>query len=528
MGETRVDLQHLLEDLRDAYPGAIEETIVTEIVANSLDSGARTIALTADPNASVLTVVDDGSGMQRRELRRYHDIAATTKTRGRGIGFAGVGIKLGLLVCDEVVTETRRGKVHVATSWRLTSKRRAPWNWLKAPPGLVGERGTAVRLTVQNAFSPLVDSGYIEASLRQHYQSLLDPFFDEFLSHQYEGGVRLLLNGRELDKRPWVAGETARISVRLPRKRKPSAVGYLVRDDVALPEDRRGIAISTFGKVIKRGWDWLGVTPDAPELVGGVIEAPGLAECLTLSKGDFIRSGQLGAIYLAYRKAIQEAMTRQLADWGDLRGRREKDRRRAAGPVERDLESVLLDLADEFPLLNALVERRAGGQRTLPTGVAADRAAESAGAGAGAPASVHATGQEETSEAGGPAEPEAEDEESEATGPETSSTVLEPPTAKKGRRRPARYALRIEFEQRPESAELARLVEATVWVNEAHPAYRRASGSRAAAYHVALSAAMALAPLAAEAVHQHEFITAFLTRWGNADLAVKRGRRKRR
>jgi hypothetical protein len=26
MGETRVDLLHLLEDLRDAYPGSIEET----------------------------------------------------------------------------------------------------------------------------------------------------------------------------------------------------------------------------------------------------------------------------------------------------------------------------------------------------------------------------------------------------------------------------------------------------------------------------------------------------------------------
>ena len=43
MGETRVDLQHLLEDLRDAYPGSIEETILTEIMANSLDSGATTI-----------------------------------------------------------------------------------------------------------------------------------------------------------------------------------------------------------------------------------------------------------------------------------------------------------------------------------------------------------------------------------------------------------------------------------------------------------------------------------------------------
>ena len=519
MGETRVDLQHLLEDLRDAYPGAIEETIVTEIVANSLDSGARTIALTTDPNASTLTVVDDGSGMQRQELRRYHDIAATTKTRGRGIGFAGVGIKLGLLVCDEVLTETRRGKLHVATTWRLATKRRAPWNWLKVPPGLVGARGTAVRLTVQNAFSPLVDAGYVEASLRQHFQPLLDPHFDEFLSQHYEGGVRLLVNGRELDKRPWVAaGETAPISVRLPRKRKPSAVGYLVRDDVPLPEERRGIAISTFGKVIKRGWDWLGVTPDAPEQVGGLIEAPGLAECLTLSKGDFIRSGQRGAIYLAYRKAIQEALTRQLAEWGDLRDRRDKERRRAAGPVERDLESVLLDMADEFPLLNALVERRAGGQRTLPTGVAA--------AGAAAHASVGTAGQEEVGPR--PTQTHAEDEEKPAAGPETRSTVIEPPPAKKGPRRPARYALRIEFEQRPESPELARLVESTVWVNEAHPACRRASGSRAAAYHVALSAAMALAPLAAEPAYHHEFITAFLMRWGNADVAVKRGRRKRR
>ena len=48
MGETRVDLLHLLEDLRDAYPGATEETILAEIVANALDSGARTITLTTD------------------------------------------------------------------------------------------------------------------------------------------------------------------------------------------------------------------------------------------------------------------------------------------------------------------------------------------------------------------------------------------------------------------------------------------------------------------------------------------------
>ena len=106
MAETRVDLLHLLEDLRDAYPGSIEETILTEILANSLDSGASHIRITADPADASLTICDNGSGMPRRDLRRYHDLAASTKTRGQGIGFAGVGIKLALLTCKEVMTET--------------------------------------------------------------------------------------------------------------------------------------------------------------------------------------------------------------------------------------------------------------------------------------------------------------------------------------------------------------------------------------------------------------------------------------
>lgn len=106
MGETRVDLEHLLEDLRDAYPSSIADTILTEIIANSLDSGASRITMAVDPAQSTLTVVDNGSGMQRKSMRQYHDIAASTKVRGQGIGFAGVGIKLGLLVCEEVLTET--------------------------------------------------------------------------------------------------------------------------------------------------------------------------------------------------------------------------------------------------------------------------------------------------------------------------------------------------------------------------------------------------------------------------------------
>src|SRR3990170_7648525 len=228
VGETRVDLLHLLEDLRDAYPGAAEETILTEIVANAIDSGAAALTLTADPAQSALTILDDGGGMRRRDLARYHDVAATTKVRGEGIGFAGVGIKIGLLVSEEVLTESRLGKHHMATTWRLSSRHRAPWKWVP-PPGLVAEHGRAVRLHLKNPLSPLLDAGFIAGALWRHFQPLLDPALTEILASHYPRGVRFVVNGRPLRQESWEVPERAPIAVRLARKRKPSAAGYLVR-----------------------------------------------------------------------------------------------------------------------------------------------------------------------------------------------------------------------------------------------------------------------------------------------------------
>src|SRR5262245_49622913 len=365
MGETRVDLQHLLEDLRDAYPGATEATILAEIVANSLDSGAATITISTDPAAPALTIVDDGAGMRRRELARYHDIAASAKVRGAGIGFAGVGIKIALLVCTEVRTETRRGKHHVASSWRLASRNRAPWHWVP-PEGRVASRGTAVRLVPESALSPLVDPGFVEGVLRRAFQPLFEPALASILGQQYPRGIVFVLNGRALDAQGAAAPEVAPLAVRVGRKRKPAGAGYLVRMTEPLPEDLRGIAVSTFGKVIRRGWDWLALAPTSADRIAGLIEVPALAESLALNKADFIRAGARGAIYLAYRKAIQEAVAHQLGLWGDAGEPAERARRRAARPIERDLEAVLADLADEFPLLAPIVEQRIGGQRRLP------------------------------------------------------------------------------------------------------------------------------------------------------------------
>lgn len=528
VGETRVDLHHLLEDLRDAYSGSIEESIVTEVVANALDAGASTIAFAVHPTEAAVTVVDDGRGMQRRELARYHDLAASSKRRGEGIGFAGVGIKLGLLVSQDVVTETRRGRTYVATRWSLTSRHRAPWKWIP-PLGLLEREGTAVRLTIANPLSVLLDGGFLEETIRRHFEPLLDPSFDAILQRHYARPVTFSVDGRRLASAGPTGADVAPIAVRLARRRLPSASGYLARTSEPLPPDRAGLAVSTHGKVITRGWDWLGLSPANGDRVTGLVEVPDLAGCLTLNKNDFLRSGPRGATYLAYRKALQEVVSRQLAEWGETRGD-------AAPPprplrLDRDLERVLEDLASEFPLLQSLVERRRGGQKRLPMpdgvadgdfgplfALAAALAAADEPAAAAPPAATEA--------AAPPPAGEAEAEPEPPPRAAADDTTLPGPRAT---RRRAQYGLRLQFEERPGDHELGRLVESTIWVNQSHPACVRATATRSLGYHLALTVALALAPLAVPAAEEHGFVTRFLAEWGHVqDGARRRPRRRRR
>lgn len=94
--------------------------------------------------------------------------------------------------------------------------------------------------------------------------------------------------------------------------------------------------------------------------------------------------------------------------------------------------------------------------------------------------------------------------------------------------RRATYGLTIQFESRPDDDELGRLVENTVWVNVAHPAFRRATSSRSSGYHLALTVALALAPLAVAPQEEHFFVTRFLAEWGNAHAAHSHQNRRRK
>jgi hypothetical protein len=96
-----------------------------------------------------------------------------------------------------------------------------------------------------------------------------------------------------------------------------------------------------------------------------------------------------------------------------------------------------------------------------------------------------------------------------------------------GRRRPARYGLLVQFESRAGDPELGRLVDNTIWINDAHPAYTRAVASRSLGYHTAIAVALALAPLAVETRDEHSFVTQFLAQWGGTQTTKRTARRRR-
>ena len=103
----------------------------------------------------------------------------------------------------------------------------------------------------------------------------------------------------------------------------------------------------------------LGLAPAAHAHITGLIRRLNLPH-VSRSARTTSSGGARCVIILTYCKAIQEVVSRQLAEWGD--GRDTEARPRMA--PERDLERVLEDLADAFPLLRPLVDPAPEGRKT--------------------------------------------------------------------------------------------------------------------------------------------------------------------
>lgn len=493
MRETRINLKHLLEDIRDSYTQPIEEVIITELIANSLDSKAWRIEFTTDPDRGRFTICDNGQGMKRQALNDYHNIAATTKIKGRGIGFAGIGAKLSLLLAKSVVTETKGGHgSHCSTQWYLMNENRAPWNFKPSSGIVANSRGTAVTIELLNSQSPLLSPDFIAETIKKHFYPLLHPqFTDSIFKYIYKKGVIFYINGQEIQLKDFDFSESSKIfRITFGKRRGELAgFGFLAKSSGELLPELSGISVSTYGKVIKRGWEWLGISPKAGFQVCGMVEIPALSVILTTNKNDFLKDAASLKKYYKYRKAIQEAVLPVLAEFGEGDLSFEHDLKRLR-PLEKEIGKTLGYLLKDFPELTPLVGIRRKSSH-----------AEFVYPGEIPSVEIIQTSLGKIEEAADALFDEKPEEKPEGTASEKKEDKKKTP------------GLTIGFEENSGQPDLARIVQNTIWVNVLHPAYQKSKKERLEEYHILLCVAWALSNFIEEDRSPQDFISQFLASW---------------
>lgn len=506
MRETKVNLKHLLEDIRDSYAIPFEEIILVELIANALDSRASRISFFINPKEQTITALDNGQGMKRQSLADYHNIAATTKQRGKGIGFAGVGTKLSLLLADYVLTETKGGYgSRCATKWHLKNETSAPWKFVPFSNKVSTPRGTAVCLKLPDNNHPFFSAQFIETTIKKHFYPLLQPeMFSGILKHVYKKGVEFFVNQKKIGSMPAENFDPRQFQIKVGagRSKRLAGIGFLTKSKNNLNgSEVNGLAVSTYGKVIKSGWEWLGINTKGDWQIKGLVEIPALAEILTTNKMDFLKDGASLKKYYGFRKAIQEAVLPILEEFGEsiTSPSQQKQFRALTNEIERALRFILGDFPELVPLLGIRQTKQKG-----PALVSAKQP-------------LVGLIEQAVSKENLETEPEiTQTAASDASPKQTAGSVKKKQKNKKG------PALSIGFEDRGELQGISRMVEDKIWVNTAHPAYPKARQAGFEKYHIVLAVGLALSQFVQETTSPQQFINSFLACWGKENKITSR------
>ena len=496
---SKVNARHLLDDLASSYTYSVEEAVIGELIANSLDAKSSNIFVDLSKRANTLALTDDGPGMGNDAFIEYHDLAQSRKVKGTGIGFAGLGAKLGHRVSRKVVTETRSNGHRDASEWGFKG---TDLQWKRIRARSLKRDGTKVTLHVTNRAQRMLSSRFVTETIKKHYGALLDPFLSQIYiwNSIYPSGITIHLNGDALPQQPLVPPANVErrheIDIRGRGRRLIGRAVFVLAKD-PLPEDQQGIAISTYGKNIRR--DTLGVYPRRPEFITGWVEAPDLVECLTLNKQDFSDSGRQGEKFKRIRRQLQKPFADWLQEIGETR--RPEERQRAPRRLERETAEILRSIPELRFLLGAQMRETA--QTPDPSGDTTSAESQSM-----QPTFGLETGQGGDGDA--PALPGPE--EGQAPQPEPDGAIPTRP-----RRRTARGGPRIERVSDSEREEMSWVEGDTVFINNAHPTRELASRRGFLGYHERFAIFFALCQEApVDADERLRLLARALTAWGRS------------
>ncbi|NLY06546.1 ATP-binding protein [Candidatus Sordicultor fermentans] len=459
-GKSGVNVKRLVQNIADQYPFKPQIATVVELVANSLDAKASLIEIVLNKEEGILSVKDNGLGMDKKRFREYHDFAASAKTRGKGIGFAGQGAKLALNFCKKVLTETWSSNYRGYSEWFLKGNE-APYKIFDNQILTLDSLGTKVALYLNKESADFYTEDLIKETIHEHYFPLIDPKLKlkEAYKNFYEEGVKILFNNKEiiLDLSIEDVLEEKRDIV-ISIHRKPKAIGLVGRIKGAnfLPP---GIMVCTYGKVIER--THFKKEPKEKEKIIGWIEAPYLIEAVTTDKCRFQAGNKIWEGF--FRKAQSE-----FSRWLEETGLLEKPIRRELdyANLEEEINSILKNLPELYSFGSGI-------QRDVAI---QDAEGEEKEMGEGTQKVPGTKGGETTGE-GVAVYPGDELGRAPTTEPGEGTPATPKPRIIRG-------GIRIAEDERPDLDQEAWFDGESVTVNKSHPAYAKSKKNELLNYHL--------------------------------------------
>jgi len=298
----RVDLQHLMENIRDHYRIEIEEAAIVENVDNCIDECYTELRFSTKEGKIEILMLGDGMSKEVF-LATLPRIAATTKIKeeSRSLGRYGWGMKVCLWIAKHIRIETKRDDFHGAQSWKISDK--IPLYRIEEPVEKTAENFTKITIELNDEYKGKITPEFIERTLRYYYPTILH---NAKVRNRY-GQKRIL--------RMFVNSESVEPPLEVEyEKRKPikveiggeEATGYVYLSKEALPDEQCGLSIIIHGRRVTR--DFFGYHGDKSDRITGYIHADMLIKCIAGDKTILKRSTY------EWRK-LSEEVAKQLSEF---------------------------------------------------------------------------------------------------------------------------------------------------------------------------------------------------------------------
>jgi len=461
---SKINYKNMIQNLADMYPYNTDEIVLVECIANSLDAKSSKIFINYNPAKKILSIQDNGNGMSSSQFRQYHDFAMALKSRGGGIGFAGLGAKISFNIANRVVTETRSKSFSGGSDWGFNRGGDLVWKPIKRKT--LKRNGTKVEIHFNNATKiQYKTTDDILKLLLRHYAPLFDTKFLEFykLIKCYEKPPIFIINNKPTKTFRFInnyqMSNYVESIIKTPRKgNKPVGFAFFGLLPEHIEVDVPGILLCTWGKVIKT--DFLNQFPgELMNRIFGIAEIPNFVKFITTSKCD-LNYRRNPSEFNSYYKPLKDSFIVWLKKQGI--DKKEEIKEEETRELERELSIIITS----FPEIPELMYRKASKKIQALSPEGENLIEETSGS------QTYPNGEGKKGNLKGITGPDEKGDE--------SSYKLDEEGTKRGKSisRKAKSGPKIAFQNIPEKEEMGWVDGDIVYINSGHPGYKKTSTNK--------------------------------------------------